>query len=320
MPESRQGCVSWNTSFCAFCTQKTLYFYCCAVLRRKGAVLQCPPLPCQGGPGKCHCRAGSGERCSRSCWQQWGQLGLLHRVAASGKCNGCTGLSIMPWAPSLLHGQEAARSLCCNICMKGYVYSKGRWVCSALLSLAVGDFWEENEAAASLTLVLRMEPRRFPLAPHSKPVCSLFQAPQTQSVTCWGLKERIFCTLETTSLETSSNPRSARAGGPSWWSLSWHRSYMSGLTKAVSRGAQGRDHSILQPFSQTHLRSFVSGMGCWCSSWVGYRVPGPCDPPQPWFGQGRSCCWLGLSSSITLSPKRLSLCLYRATASLVKSI
>lgn len=49
---------------------------------------------------------------------------------------------------------------------------------------------------------------------------------------------------------------------------------MSGLTKAVSRGAQERDHSILQPFSQTHLRSFVSGMGCWCSSCVGYRVPG----------------------------------------------
>lgn len=68
--------------------------------------------------------------------------------------------------------------------------------------------------------------------PHSSMHRSL-QGPQTSSVTCWTSKGRRSCTSETTSLETSSNRRSVRAGRRSWWCRNSPKSWKCGTRRKV---------------------------------------------------------------------------------------
>lgn len=157
------------------------------------------------------------------------------------------------------------------------------------------------------------------------------QALQTQSVTCWGPKGRISCTLETISSETSSNPRSARAGGPFWWSPSWRRSCTSGQTKAVRNGANPRPGFALACLL-LHLRDcqcvgvrerddpglllLLSALFSWV--WVWWQELG-LQGPRPFLAlsqatctkcclcQGRNCSWVGLRCSSPVSVPKIPL-------------
>lgn len=75
---------------------------------------------------------------------------------------------------------------------------------------------------------------------------SSFQVLQTSCVTCWALKGRTSSTSGTTSSETSSSPRSVKAGGRSWSSPSWPRSCTCGPIRAVSRRTRGDPHFRLR--------------------------------------------------------------------------
>lgn len=68
------------------------------------------------------------------------------------------------------------------------------------------------------------------------------QGLQTSSATCWISKARRSCTWETTSLATSSNRRSVRAGRRSWWCRSSPKSCKCGRRRKVRTRGAGRPH------------------------------------------------------------------------------
>lgn len=87
------------------------------------------------------------------------------------------------------------------------------------------------------------------------------------------------------------------------------------------RGAQGRERSPQRAASLPHPSvpsAFSWGRGGGGRSWAAppellmgsQAFPMPLAHQQPSLGWGRSCCWVGLScsSSITRPPKLLSLC------------